>query len=154
MNLNAKAFVVSTAQPEVSYTVRRLNMIQRSKRDALVAEQRLEYTKLTMEVRALTEQLIGTEGTPEERAATISQLPTDQRAKLMDIQHHMELLLNEHLIPASIRAGLIAVQGLTTDDGKAITVEQFMESAPDDLIEEAFRACEAHASLSEDQQKN
>lgn len=67
-------------------------------------------------------------------------------SKALTALHALELT---ERAPLLIRQVLIAVHGV--DPG---TVEEFLELAPADLVEEAYGACKAAYGLSPDQQKN
>jgi hypothetical protein len=58
------------------------------------------------------------------------------------------------LLPAEVGAALVQIEGLTIDGKKIATVEDFLESAPDTLLDEAWELCRSVSALSEDQQKN
>jgi hypothetical protein len=128
----------SAAFPGVKFTIRRLNQIQRAKRDLEIATKASRLTELSEKWRASTKDTKAEESiTPE------------QSRLLGDIQ-------NEHAataMPIIIRHGFLSMEGFEIN-GDSPTVEQIIESGPEQLVQEIFDACVAAAGLSEEQQKN
>lgn len=64
------------------------------------------------------------------------------------------LIKDEHLKPATIRAGLVSIEGLTID-GKSATPEALIGAGDfDELIDEIYAACEAVSGLNDEARKN
>lgn len=57
------------------------------------------------------------------------------------------------LLCAKLKRALVSVEGIQVD-GKEATVDQFIESAPAELLQEAAAACEGGFGLTSEQQKN
>lgn len=175
--------VDSTAFPGVRYHVRTLNVIQRARRDATIAEHRLEWLRLSNEQQTLRRRLLGehtTEfvaalrqavaklelpddhvvtlglarfATQEEMADRFDRLPEAEKVKLEAVQQEHTLLYQQHILPATIRAALVKVEGFEID-GQPATVEQTIESAPDEMLSELYDACANASGLVEADQKN
>lgn len=133
----------SQALPGVSFTVRRLNVIERAKRDAKMLPARSRYSDILDRMRTLSvdpdaDDYKSAPGKENQFNAAWSELI------------HVE---NGEIRPAYIRAGLVSVDGLTID-GAAPTVEAFLAGAPDPLIIEVFAACRAASDLQEELRKN
>lgn len=134
MKLTTKTEHKSTEIDGITFTVRTLNVIQRARRDAGIADERIRYTNLLREYQALSEEEKSLDAGPE-------------------LVYRITLLLNEYLIPAALRAGLISISGIEIDS-KPATAEMLIESGPDDLLMEIFERCEETAGLSGDDSKN
>jgi hypothetical protein len=148
MHLAPRTTHESKSIPGCTFVTRRLNSIQRAKRDAGIAEHRREYTRLTTELSALVRRYIG-DGTPEERQAKLSALEPAKTLEMNALDDGARLVLDEHIRPAVIRAALVSIEGA---DG--ITLESLFDEAPDELIEEIDAACNAASGLTAEQQKN
>jgi len=135
MNFRSTEVHESDAVEGVRFTVRVLNVIQRARRDAEIADQRLEFTRLLEEYRALGD---------EERNS-----PAGRR-----LDYLSGLIADQYLKPASIRAGLVSIEGLSVDGEPVTDADGLIERGPDALIEEVWLACEAASGLSEEQRKN
>jgi len=148
MHLDSRKTHESKAIPGCKFVTRRLNSIQRARRDAGIAEHRREYTRLTTELSALVRRLIG-DGTPEERQAKLAALHSDKALEMNALDDGARLILDEHIRPAVIRAALVSIEGA---DG--ITLENLFDEAPDELIDEIDAACNESSGLTAEQQKN
>lgn len=139
MTFESKINHESESFPGVKFTVRRLNSIQRAKRDAKMLEQRVRISELDAKQRALPK----VEPDQPDSAAV-------ERARLTA---ELETLESEHFKPAYIRAGMISIEGFEVE-GKAGGVEDVLEHAPDELIAEIYLACIRASGLTEIQQGN
>lgn len=183
LTLKTLKVVDSLKFPGVRYHVRTLSVIQRARRDASIAQQRLEWLRLSNEQDTLRRKLLGdhtTEfvsalrqaiakleladdhpvtlglarfATQEEMADKFDRLPEDEKAKLEAVQQEHTLLYQQHILPATIRAALVKVEGLELEGGEA-TVENILEHAPDELLAEVYDACAGASGLVEESQKN
>jgi hypothetical protein len=143
MQIESKKTIESTTAPGVTFTVRRLNRIQRAKRDLGCMDARLRFTAAIERYRDLEKVKEGAR-TPEQE--------TEMRA----LDYEAGLIVNEHLKPASISAALTAITGLEID-GKPATVAAIIENGGpevDELLDEIYTACEAASGLSGAETKN
>lgn len=141
LSIQSKTTIESESCPGVTFTVRRLNKIQRSVRDLPVMEPRMRYTEIS-------ERYFELKGRKEQTPETL------RETKMLD--YEAGLVINEHLKPASIRAALVSIEGLEID-GKPATVDSLLaDGSPDTdaLIDEIYQACEIAAGLTGTQQKN
>lgn len=145
--------VPSQKYPGITYHVRTLNVIQRARRDQLVAKERAEYSRLSAERDMLLESLIGKGGTDEEREAKYQALNPEQRARDNALFQQVDALLQGHLLPNVLTFGLVRIDGYEVD-GEAASVQALIDHAPDDLLTEAYKACLYGAGLSGDEAKN
>jgi len=182
-SLKTTETVDSKLYPGVRYVVRTLNVIQRARRDAKIAEARLEYSRLSTEQTQLYTKLIGDRTTPfvaalkeavaklnltadhlvskglakwmdeAEFAEKLAALPAADQQKLESVMQAHNLIYQERILPATIEASLIRVEGFEID-GTAATVEQVLEHAPDEMLAEVYQACVNATALVETDQKN
>jgi len=136
MNLETKVTHESKALPGVTFIIRRMNQIQRARRDAKIIDARVRISELTDQLKGIPE-----DGTATEKL---------QRAKL-DAQIGIEIVTA--IKPAYVRAGLVSVDGLTIDS-QPVKPEDLIESGQDDLLDEVYEACVGASGLSADQSKN
>lgn len=157
MNLKSKITHQSKSAPDVSFTVRCLNVMQRARRDAAIADRKIRYSQLLADQRALLKAAIPgfyEEEDPNKRADLLKTLAPDKANELAEIQFKAALLLDEHIRPAIVKAGLLSIDGLVLD-GQAVTApEAFLECAPDELLDEVYEACESASSLTDAERKN
>lgn len=151
--LKSKCRFESKAAPGAVFVIRTLNSIQRARRDASIAEQRLEFTRVSAELAALRKALIGNDGTVEDNRAKYDALSIDDKMKLDFLAAKQNSLYEEYVVPANLKAGIVKIEGLKLDGQVVETVEQLYE-APDALINELYEQCQAAAGLSEEEQKN
>ncbi len=123
----------------VTITVRRLSVLERAKRDLPIAEHQQRYEELLNEYRDLAEQ-------PADDTAEQAKLRRRLNAEISQV-------LNLHLKPAILKAGLVEVAGIEFD-GRPISVDEFLQYGDADLIDDAFVACDLAARLSAEQLKN
>lgn len=114
----------SRVNPEVSFVVKRLSVIERTRRDASIVEQQLEYQQLLEEIEGLEYEDEG------------KKKPKDA-ARFRRVDAQIANLLRLHLQPTIIRAGVLEIHGVTLD-GEPITVDQFLEVADEDLLFDAY----------------
>jgi hypothetical protein len=137
----------------VSFTVRRLNVIQRARRDGALLAHRAEWRKRLAEYAAFRREQLG-EMKAEERDAKIAALAPDVQARLMTLEHEADQIHFGHILPGTILAAFHSVDGFFINGKNSQTPQEFIESAPDELLIEVYEACEAASGLSEEQQKN
>ncbi len=182
-SLKSVETVASVLFPGVRYKVRTLNVIARAKRDAKIADHRLEYARVSNEQRTLTEKLLGEGSTPfiaalrkeleklelpddhpvslglakycseEELEAKFNSLPPADQAKIEAVQQAHTLLYQQFILPSTITAALLEIEGFDID-GAPATVEQILEKAPDNMLSEIYQACSNASGLVETDQKN
>lgn len=123
----------------VTVTVRRLSVLERAKRDLPIAEHQQRYEDLLNEYAAL----------PDDPKSDTPEQHRERRRLNIEVGQ----VLNLHIKPVILRAGLVEVKGAQVG-GRPMTVEEFLELADADLIEEAFVACDLAARLGVEQLKN
>lgn len=148
----------SATFPEVSFTVRVLNRIERARRDALIAGPRAEFSRLERERSALLRSLIPnadweTAAGQAEASERIQKLPLADKERVFALKEDAQIVHDAQIVPAEIRAALIGVTGLECD-GAAATVESVIASAPDELLIEIHAACVSASGLTAEQEKN
>lgn len=175
--------IESKIYPGVRFRIRTLNVIERARRDAQISEHRIEYSRLSIELDTVKRKLIGeaeTEFTaairkelqklelPLDHPVTLGlarwcsvqqveerfdALPEAERHKMEKLQVQQEQVYQLHILPATIRAALVGIEGLTVD-GKDVTVDDVLSDSPDDLLEEIASACLSASGLIEADAKN
>jgi hypothetical protein len=143
VSFNSTETFESTARPGVKFTVRRLNKIQRTKRDAGILEDRVKLSELMAEMRALTDPAT----TPEEKTRVM----LSREYQVLDAR--MGVPMVSVIQPAYIRAGLLSIEGYEID-GKPATAESLIEHGEDDLLEEIYVHCLTLSGLDGEQEKN
>lgn len=123
----------------VTVTVRRLSVLERAKRDLPIAEHQQRYEELLGEYAALPEK--ADDDTP------------DQKRERRRLNIEIGQVLNLHIKPVILRSGLVEIKGAEVG-GRPITVDEFLQLADADLIDEAFVACDLAARLGVEQLKN
>jgi hypothetical protein len=167
MQLTGKKRIESATHAGVFLTAKFINSIKRAKRDAKILAERAEYVRTVEEQRALLRGIFGdvvrerfAEGEDGDReyAAERQRLwaaaATDTRQRVDALQEKHEAVFRAVIMPAEIGAALVAVEGLVIDGKKITAVEEFLEAAPDALLDEAWELCRSVSALSEDQEKN
>ncbi len=152
-SLSSTFTVDSKLYPGAVYKIRTLNTIQRAKRDAAIASHRLEYTRLNAERQTIYKHLAGDTGTDEEKLERVNAHPVEKRLPILDFDQKAQCILDEHIVPATIRAALISVDGIEIDGAKP-TVETLLENAPDGMLTEIYAACVNGSGLTEGEAKN
>ena len=175
MNITSELQETSKLYPEVSFRIRRLNMLQRADIDmqtlALRQRQReiqLDYPAFTEQERDLGDRLAlayrKLNALPANEAApTVQEIEdiaqarraaapegAEKKRALLDMEFE---LVAQQLKPYFLRAALVSIDGLTVD-GKPVTPATFVEASPPELADEVHQAIEAHMRLSADQAKN
>lgn len=151
--LKSKITHESKVEPGAKFTVRALNYIQRARRDSGVSKQRLEYSRMLGQLGRMQKENLG-EGDYESRKAKFDALPETVRQQMDTLSFESANILHEHLIPSALRAGLISIDGLVIEGASVKTVEELLESAPDELLDEIYQACEKAAGLTAEERKN
>ena len=138
----------------VAFTVRTLNTTKRAERDAKIAAERLQYTRLSAERATKFKELVGEDGTPEERNAKVNAMPLEKRVDLLYLDEQAQHIYDSVIAPSTIRAALISVTGLELNGVKEPKVEQIIADAPDELLAEIHEACVRGSGLTEGEAKN
>jgi hypothetical protein len=167
MQLNGRKREESKAHAGVWLVAKYINVIKRAKRDAPILNARSEYTRLVEEQRAALRGIFGEvsrDRFPEGDAGDLDfaaarntlwdAAPLDVRGRIDELQERHEVIFRSVIMPAEIAAALVAVEGLTVDGKKIASVEEFIEAAPDALLDEAWVLCRSVSALSEEEQKN
>lgn len=160
VSIQSKVTHGSKVMPGVTFVVRTLNKIQRARRDFPIADHVYEYQEAFGEaLRLLPDGFLKiSTDTPEGIKARIAALaamePATARARSM-ADYRAELIENEHLKPAYIRAGLVSITGAEID-GIPVTPDTLLESSADfdALIDEIYDACREASGLTAAQVKN
>ena len=149
--LRKTATFQSEKYPQISFTLRVLNHIQRARRDANVAEELAQYReKIRRSARLYNEVIAGVDESGR-AAALEANSNADEIARLNDEANRIYLSV---IVPNALRACYVSIDGIGLVDGQELTVEALLDSAPEDLLEEMVNRCEATSGLTEDQQKN
>jgi len=158
IQLTSKKRIESAALPGVAFTVRRLAHIRRAARDLATLDAENRRVPLVREWR----QIMDAEGRDLSTEALIAvraaELTVEARERLSQITRESNVILNMHIKPAAIRAGLVSVEGITGEDGKPVDdAEKLLANATpllDGLIEEIYKACEEAGGLDAEEIKN
>ena len=156
IQLKGKVRIESATLPGVAFTVRRLAVMRRAERDmqTLQASARLE------QIRREWREVMGPGdfSTAELINGRMAEMSPAEFQKVDALNREGILLGDLHLKPASIRTGLVSIEGITNEDGVPIeTAEQLLQCATpelDELLEEVYRACEAGGGLDTLERKN
>lgn len=140
MNFDSTVTRESMSLPGVSFTVRRLNQIERARRDFSIADETLKIAELITRHAQLN---------PGEE----KRLSPDEAAEVGRINQELDFLVNMHLKPSAIRAGLVSIDGLQID-GEEATTEILIARGPRELVEEVWQACQESAGLGDEERKN
>ncbi len=153
MQINATEVIESTIEPGVKYTIRLLNKVARAKRDRPIIQEKATYSDACAayieEVKAAGYTLDEekrwrlAEGKPKPNAET------EKRIALLGDE--ATAIFNEFIVPASIHAGLVSIEGLAYRGNPVVSADDLLAcgSAADDLIDEVYGLCEAAAGLSD-----
>jgi hypothetical protein len=155
MILDTTKTITSTAYPEVRFTVKVLNVIERARRDMSMAAARAEYLRLNRERDALLKALIprsaGDFSVPT--YDEVNALPDADQQRIYQLIEQAELVHNGEILPAEIRAALVSIEGVESG-GQPATVETIISAAPSDLLAEIHAACVSASGLTGEQEKN
>ena len=138
--LKTRVTIQSTTTPGVTFTIRRLNKIQRATRDSSVFE---HYAAFQFALGEFARNL----PTPE----TPDTPEMQERRKRLD--YEATLVHRAHLLPVSIKAALISIEGLTVDDKPIKTAADLLEFGTPDtdaLLDEVYEACELGGQVAEE----
>lgn len=173
MNFKSTETHESTTCEGVRFTVRALNVIQRAERDAQVSEHQWAFAELLGKYqRVRAEEPLAKEA--EEVAVELSKLGEphgDLAARVVTLINQYQaikteipearradyesgLLMDLHLKPSVIRAGLVSVEGLMDGEEEITDAEGVIQHAPSKLIEEIWIECQRAAGLGETDSKN
>ena len=125
------ATVASTIDPDVKYKVRQFSARER-------AEWTLDQFGDAQRLRELFE---------EAKVAQDREQPISPKVGAEIDAIYFRLLCEK------LKRALVRVEGVQVD-GKEATIDQFIESAPAELLQEAAAACETGFGLTPEQQKN
>jgi hypothetical protein len=155
MILNPTKTVRSEKYPEVSFTVKALNVIERARRDMSMAAARSECLRLNRERDALLKALLPrTDGDFSGYTyAEIETLAEADKQRVYLLLEQSDLVHNSEILPAEIRAALVSVEGIESG-GQPATIETVLSAAPSDLIDEIHAACISASGLTGEQEKN
>jgi hypothetical protein len=158
IQLKSKTRIESAALPGIAFTVRRLAHIRRAEMDLTTVKEQAEMAALVREYHGIMETEPRKLLTPEARAARLTELAPDQVLRIGVIDRTVDLITQRYIKPASIRAGLVSIEGVTDEDGSPIaTAEKLLASATPELnalINEIYEACEAASGLDAEETKN
>lgn len=143
----------SKLYPGVSFKIRTLNVMKRAQRDAGIASQRLEYTRLSAERATQFKALGGDTGTIEEQTARVNALPIEKRLEILRLDEEADSIFNQFILPATIRAAFVSIDGYELD-GATPDIDALLNDAPDDLLGEIYAACVRGSGLTEGEAKN
>ena len=152
MKLSSTVVYTSEIDPDVKFTVRVLNHIQRASRDLGISAHLAAYADNERKRLSLLREIVGTETDPKKQTELIR--ASDKGAELGRAVVDSDLIYEAHIQPAEIRAGLVKVEGLEIDGCATPTVDQVIAWAPDNLLREIARRCNENAGLGAEQQKN
>lgn len=143
----SKVPIDSVSVPGVRFTVRRISQAVRARRDLEIIEPQIRIAELSERIRILREPYGSKEDEP------VKEMPIDIRVEVTKLDREMGALINGQIKPASIRLGVVAIEGAQYD-GEPGNVERLLEYGPDELIEEIWVAVQQHFGLPVDQLKN
>lgn len=141
---------LSLVNPLVTFQIRTLNVIQRAKRDSRILKERAEYLTAVQNRQALTNRIIAGATDDDERKRRWDAADPDLIARVNAYYDAEQALFNSVIVPAAITAALVSVKGM---DGVS-QVSDFLDNAPDALIEECYQLCDEASGLTVDRQKN
>lgn len=166
MNLKGKVRTESKVMPGVWLTVKILNKVQHAKRELGILEQRAKYTRAIQDREALVNRMCATVKreafTGEDAESRYEKArdeaflagPAGDRERAIALRAEYEAIGDAVLLPAIIKAALVQIEAFHVGPEAIITVEQFLENAPDALLDEALTMCNEASGLTVDQQKN
>ena len=156
MQLKVRTRHQSKVDDSVFFTVRTLNLIQRARRDAANLDGRQKYTEAVSAQSSLVDDVVprALRGEQERIKTWTEKATPDQNRRLDELADREATLRYSIIIPMVLGAALVTIEGLMADSKQIITVEDFIEHAPDALINEAFELCQKASGLTDDQQKN
>lgn len=154
MNLIGKQRIPSKVNESVHFTIRALNTIQRAKRDLSLLTEKAKMRDLITKRNEILEKIYGPETDEAKRAELYKNAPPEAVAENNRMYEEAETIGGTTIIPATIRAGLVKVEGLTIDGVPIVDAEAFIDNAPDALIDEAYKLCSEASALDSDARKN
>lgn len=146
MNFDSTVTHESEALPGVKFTVKRLNNIERAKRDLAIAEHSIRFADLLSQIREL-------QGETDKGGKPLSDPSPDDKRSIARLDHEAGLVLNAYLKPAVLRGALVSVEGLDIG-GSPATADTVLASAPDALIDEIWIQARTAEGMTGDQAKN
>lgn len=148
--------VESTAFPGVRFAVKVLSVAARARADESTETARAEFEDLCAQIRALQPPKQAAEPDPADGAAgpVPPQEPPGQAEARAKLTVRANQVFKARLLPAVVRRSVVSVSGLTLDDGRPATIDDVLESGPDELIYEMHEAAEAGVGLTAVQEKN
>ena len=160
IQIKSKKVVQSVALPGVSFVVRRMSQIRRAARDLETIEASVRISSLLREWREIMDgdKPARDLSTADLIVARSQELAPDQRSRIASIDRECSLLMDRFIRPASIRAALVSIDGISDDEGALVVdAEALLAIATpelDGLIAEIYEACEAASGLDAEETKN
>ena len=156
MNLKVRTRHQSKVDDSVFFTIRTLNQIQRARRDAKNLEGRQKYTEAVSARSSLVDDVVPRAMSDEgERIKTWNEKATPDQIRRLDMLADQEgILLASIIMPMVLSAALVGIEGLIIEAKQILTVEDFIDNAPDKLIQDAYDFCVKASGLTDEQQKN
>jgi hypothetical protein len=152
-SFETKVVIPSVVAPGIVYTIRRLSKKRRAERDLALAVHNIrlsELNELARDERAPYADRLAKEVDPVNWPDYI---PVDVRTKLTDYGEESSNITEIYIKPATIRAGLISIEGLEYDGQKA-TADLLIENGPDEVAQELYAFILIHQGLSVKEQGN
>ena len=147
--------VPSDSLPGVSCTVRRMSCVARATRDLTVAEEQLRVAELRERITIEKRDWPDIKETAEDGTVMFSPnpgMPLDVTVRIARYDREMGALIDGFLKPATIRAGLVSIEGLTYA-GETPTAELLLANGPDSLIDEIWTAILLNAALTQEKKE-
>jgi len=158
LSLKTKETIELQSAPGVTVTARVLSKAAVMRRDlgTVDARRRLSLAQLKSQEMLPVKDA----KTDEQKAARakdwaekVAAFSVDDRVAYFLLDEEIAAITKLELRPAAIKHGITAVSGFEVD-GAAATIDQLIEHASDEVLEELYRICEDRAGLHEDIAKN
>ena len=131
--------IQSLVRPGVWLTINRLSTIARANRDLALADVYDEIEEIRRAVAPLLPRAVAG-GEPE----------MEKSSECIRLERRQYRLLRAKVMPEILAAGIAKIE----KDDAEISIEDFIATASDDLVDEAYVLCEAASKLSPEQLKN
>jgi hypothetical protein len=159
LQITNKKTIESQAVPGITYTVRLLNKTKRAERDAPIMDAIVRHqTAATAHYDAMIAAGYAVVNGYWDRPKDLPSPTEEAMAEIRVLRAEVDLIRDEFILPAVIRAGLISIAGFTDDAGNPViaTADTLLECGADAdaLIDEVYLACESASGLSENERKN
>ncbi len=146
LNFDPTTTVQSSLHPDIQYTVRVLNSVERAKRDAKILPIRARIGELLRLVESLAT------GQFDESKESYHDYVKRQPAEWLAADAELTGINEKDLIPNEIMAGFVSASGFTIG-GQPVTRENIL-SAPTPVLAELYVACNDAAGLDKAMLKN